>query len=69
MSTTLTATETLTASEAAELLGCSPSTVRRLAALGVLPAWRLTATSPRRFAREDVEELLERAHAGRPVAG
>jgi excisionase family DNA binding protein len=68
MSMTLTAPETLTASEAAELLACSPSTVRRLADLGVLPAWRLTTTSPRRFTREDIDELLERARAGRPVA-
>jgi excisionase family DNA binding protein len=38
-----------------------PSTVRRLADEGVLPATRLTPRSPRRFDRTDVQRLIEQA--------
>ncbi len=57
--TGITAARLLTTGEVAELLGCDPGTVRRIAERGELPAIRLTRTSPRRFRARDVLRLVE----------
>lgn len=51
----------VTARQAAEILGCSIFTVRRLDRSGVLPAVRLTKRGNLRFRLADVEALTERA--------
>ena len=43
----------------AELLGCSPDTVRRFVREGRLPAVQFGRFAPLRFRPEDVEKLLE----------
>ena len=48
----------LSLSQAAKLLGYSPSTVRRLADKGLLPLYKATATSHWRVKRSDLEALL-----------
>jgi excisionase family DNA binding protein len=60
---TVMASATLTTGQAAARLKVDPSTVRRLADAGYLPAIRLTPRSPRRFRQEDVRRLLEQAGA------
>ena len=52
--------------EVARLLGVSERTVQRLSDRGFLPALRLVPYSPRRYRREDVEALLERAQGRTP---
>jgi excisionase family DNA binding protein len=59
--TTLTRGDRLRTREVAQLLDVDPSTVRRFAAAGILPAIRLTPRSPLKFRLEDVERLLEEA--------
>ena len=49
--------------QAAELLGVSPSTLRRWADSGKVPSQR-TPGGQRRFSREDLAALLPPAHAG-----
>lgn len=50
----------LTPQQVADLLGVSPSTVRRYEAKGILaPARRLPGSKYRRYNRADVERLLE----------
>jgi excisionase family DNA binding protein len=60
----LEASETMTTSEVAEMLGLSDRAVRAIADRGALPAARLTPTSPRRFRREDVDRLIRAALHG-----
>jgi excisionase family DNA binding protein len=48
----------LTVTEAASLLGVSPSTLRRWSNAGVLPCYR-TPGGQRRFSREQIESFLE----------
>lgn len=43
----------------AELLGCSPDTVRRFVREGRIPAVQFGRFAPLRFRPEDVEKLLE----------
>jgi len=69
--TTPPASATLITSEvvaffAAEGFAISPQTIRRWADEGLLPGIRLTPSSPRRYRREDVEALLERARRTAP---
>ncbi len=54
----------LTTGQAAQRLGCSPQTVRRLCARGLLRTRRLTELSPRQILAADVERLLARAAQG-----
>lgn len=58
---TATVDATVTTREAAQQVGVSTRTIRRYADRGILPAIRLTPTSPRRFDERDVERLLDRA--------
>jgi excisionase family DNA binding protein len=54
----------LTTGDVARRLLVNPRTVRRLEKQGLLPAFRLTPKSPRRFRTSDVEEFLARAERG-----
>ena len=65
---TLTFDEELTTGQMAELFGVTDRTIERWADRGILPAIRLTPTSPRRFRLEDVESLLEEAQRGGEAA-
>ena len=55
--------EYLTTKEAADLLGVSESTVRRLCSQKKLTAWR-TPGGHRRIAKESVEALLDQRDPG-----
>lgn len=50
----------LTPAEAAEILGVSPSTVRRYEESGLLVPRRLPGSGHRRYRRADVEQLRDR---------
>ena len=57
--------EVLTTKEAAEYLGTSPDTVRRLARQGRLPGIRLGHTW--RFRKADLEDMFSEAVVGRAL--
>ena len=48
----------LTVSQAADILGAHPNSVRRWADLDLIPSYRLGLRGDRRFKREDVLEFL-----------
>ncbi len=50
----------LTVSEAAELLGVSKSTIRRLSSSGEIKTYRIGTGKHRRFRKGDLLEYLER---------
>jgi excisionase family DNA binding protein len=56
---TQTSERSLTTSQAAEIIGVSPSTVVKYADAGMLPSYRLPS-GHRRYRREDVEALIGR---------
>lgn len=47
----------LTTTEAARILGCSTSTIRRMIDGGVLTGYRIPRSTHRRVAKEEVERL------------
>jgi excisionase family DNA binding protein len=49
--------ELLTTTEAARLLGCSASTVRRMIDLGALRGYRIPLSKHRRVAKSEVEQV------------
>ena len=49
----------LTTSEAAQLLGVRPNTVRRWSNKGILKAYRFSPRGDRRFRREDIDGFLK----------
>ena len=65
MSSSSDSRDLLTSTEAADLLGASPTSVKRWADEGILPCVR-TAGRHRRFARDDLERFL-REKMGAPV--
>ena len=58
MATTTSKPRLVLAEEVAAALGCTPKTVRRLAAVGVLEPVRFTPKGHMRFRAEDVEALI-----------
>ena len=51
----------LRTSEAAQLLGLHPNTVRRWSKEGILKSYRISPRGDRRFKREDVDDFLQEA--------
>jgi len=49
--------ELLTTTEAARVLGCSPSTIRRMIDHGVLRGYRIPLSKHRRVAKAEVERI------------
>lgn len=61
--------ELLTTTQAAELLGCSASTVRRLIDNAVLRGYRVPLSKHRRVARAEVERLRGTLLPETPIKG